>query len=159
MSYDSTQRSGVQKEKGTTAVSVAPSTLVLAGGRKRAPIATREARSDSRALARQVVERVVIGLAISRLLIEPLGQSPSGLEVRAQLLHQAVDLGIGVLGETKVVQGGIDLTGDGRPETFTQCATSEGVSFRVWSGTPYQGLPLWSGYYYLGYDVEANCPP
>jgi len=69
-----------------------------------------------------------------------------------------VELGIGVTGDMTRVNGGLDLTGDGVAEAFTQCATSEGVSFRVWSGTPYQGPPLWSGYYYLGYDVEANCP-
>jgi len=73
-------------------------------------------------------------------------------------LPAPVDLGIAVTGGSKVAPGGIDLTGDGMPEQFTQCATSEGVSFRVWSGTPYQGVPIWSGYYYLGYDVEATCP-
>jgi hypothetical protein len=73
-------------------------------------------------------------------------------------LSAAVDLGIGVTGNVTSVQGGIDLTGDGLPEKFTQCATSEGVSFRIWAGTPYQGMPLWSGYYYLGYDAASNCP-
>jgi hypothetical protein len=55
------------------------------------------------------------------------------------------------------VKGGIDLTGDGTAETFTQCSTSEGISFSVWSGKPYAGEPLWSGYYYLGYDTEVIC--
>jgi hypothetical protein len=70
-----------------------------------------------------------------------------------------VDLGIGVTGEARRVDGGLDLDGDGTPENFTQCSISEGVSFGVWRGTPYQGVALWSGYYYLGYDTEANCPP
>jgi len=86
-------------------------------------------------------------------------QNESKWSIYALKLAATVDLGIGVIGDTNVMQGGIDLTGDGTPEIFTHCATSEGVSFRVWRGTPYQGLPLWSGYYYLGYDVEANCPP
>jgi len=74
-------------------------------------------------------------------------------------LAAKVNLGIGVIGEARRVEGGLDLDGDGAPEKFTQCATSEGVSFGVWRATPYRGVPLWSGYYYLGYDTEANCPP
>jgi hypothetical protein len=73
-------------------------------------------------------------------------------------LPAPVDLGIGVTGEAKLVAGRLDLTGDGAPETFTQCASSEGVWFRVWRGPAYQGTPLWSGYYYLGYDTEVTCP-
>jgi hypothetical protein len=38
------------------------------------------------------------------------------------------------------------------------CVTSEGVKFSAWEGEPYRGTPLWSDYYYLGYDVEPNCP-
>ena len=73
-------------------------------------------------------------------------------------LDGRADLGIAVIGEETRLDGGIDLSGDGKPEEFTQCTTSEGVSFRVWNGTPYRGTPLWSGYYYLGYDTEATCP-
>jgi hypothetical protein len=73
-------------------------------------------------------------------------------------LSAPVDLGIGVTGEARTVSGGLDLDGDGAPEKFTQCASSEGVWFRVWSGPAYQGTPLWSGYYYLGYDAEVTCP-
>jgi len=73
-------------------------------------------------------------------------------------LSGKADLGIGVTGNVTRANGGIDLDGDGVPEKFTQCATSEGVSFRAWNGMPYQGKPLWTGYYYLGYDTEANCP-
>ena len=73
-------------------------------------------------------------------------------------LDGKADLGIAVTGHEKPIDGGIDLTGDGKPEQFTQCSTSEGVSFRVWSGMPYRGTPLWSGYYYLGYDTVATCP-
>jgi hypothetical protein len=73
-------------------------------------------------------------------------------------LSAPVDLGIAVLGEAKAVNGGLDLNEDGAPETFTRCASSEGVWFRVWSGPAYQGRPLWSAYYYLGYDTEVTCP-
>ena len=111
-----------------------------------------------------IVDGRVIGGATSdatcpALLQDRRKQNESKWSFYELKLAAAVDLGIGVAGDTNVVQGGIDLTGDGTPEKFTQCSTSEGVSFRVWGGTPYQGLPLWSGYYYLGYDVEANCPP
>jgi hypothetical protein len=73
-------------------------------------------------------------------------------------LDGKADLGIAVTGEGKPVDGGIDLTVDGKPEQFTQCSTAEGISFRVWSGVPYRGTPLWSGYYYLGYDTVTTCP-
>lgn len=51
-----------------------------------------------------------------------------------------------------------DVNGDGYQDYFTQCSTSEGVQFNVWSGSPYKGKALWSAYYYLGYDTEPNCP-
>ena len=58
----------------------------------------------------------------------------------------------------KAVAGDLDLNGDGVAETFTQCASSEGLWFRVWSGPAYKGTPLWSGYYYLADDTEVTCP-
>jgi hypothetical protein len=73
-------------------------------------------------------------------------------------LSAPVELGIGVIGEANTVAGGLDLNGDGAPEKFTQCASSEGVWFRVWSGPAYQGTPLWAAYYYLAYDTEVTCP-
>ena len=73
-------------------------------------------------------------------------------------LPAPVDVGIGIAGQVNIVTGGLDLNGDGVPEKFTQCASSEGIWFRVWSGPPYQGTPLWSGYYYLGYDTDVTCP-
>lgn len=76
-------------------------------------------------------------------------------EVRSS---RKIDFGIGVTGNAPRVDGRLDLTGDGAAETFTQCSTSEGISFAVWSGKPFAGTPLWSGYYYLGYDVEPTCP-
>jgi hypothetical protein len=110
-----------------------------------------------------IVEGRIVGRATSDATCPALLQDRRKLnEARWSLyelnLSAAVDLGIGVTGNPTLVQGGIDLTGDGLPEKFTQCSTSEGVSFRVWAGRPYQGMPLWSGYYYLGYDVQSNCP-
>ena len=51
-----------------------------------------------------------------------------------------------------------DVNSDGHQDYFTECSTSEGVQFNVWSGSPYKGKALWSAYYYLGYDTEPNCP-
>jgi hypothetical protein len=73
-------------------------------------------------------------------------------------LSSPVDIGIGVVGPVARVSGGIDVNGDGRAELFTRCAGSEGINYRVWSAGPYVGEPLWSGYEYLGYDIEADCP-
>ena len=50
-----------------------------------------------------------------------------------------------------------DIDGDGRPEFFRFCASSEGIHMTVWSGKLLRGKPRWHQYYYLGYDVEANC--
>lgn len=52
----------------------------------------------------------------------------------------------------------LDLNNDGIRDSFSFCATSEGISFEVWSATPYKSESIWNGYYYLGYDIESNCP-
>ena len=52
----------------------------------------------------------------------------------------------------------LDLNNDGKLDSFSFCATSEGISFDVWSATPYKSENIWNGYYYLGYDIESNCP-
>lgn len=69
-------------------------------------------------------------------------------------------LAIGVLVPAPVMapDDALDIDRDGRRDVFEHCATSEGVRFRVRSGAPGAGETLWSGYYYLGYDVEADCP-
>jgi len=51
-----------------------------------------------------------------------------------------------------------DLDQDGQSEVFSSCATSEGIKFTVWTGRANQGEPRWSGYYYLGYDLQPTCP-
>lgn len=50
-----------------------------------------------------------------------------------------------------------DLNGDGRLESFRQCASAEGLHLTVWEGEPLKGRRLWHDYYYLGYDVEPGC--
>jgi hypothetical protein len=50
-----------------------------------------------------------------------------------------------------------DVDRDGQPESFRSCASSEGLHLTVWSGKPVQGKRRWHQYYYLGYDVEADC--
>ena len=51
-----------------------------------------------------------------------------------------------------------DLDGDGVPESFQSCASLEGLHPTVWSGEPLRGVERWSRYYYMGYDLEPNCP-
>jgi len=51
-----------------------------------------------------------------------------------------------------------DLDRDGVPEHFQSCASTEGLHPTLWSGEPFQGVNRWTRYYYLGYDVEPNCP-
>jgi hypothetical protein len=71
---------------------------------------------------------------------------------------RTIGLGIAIVGAVSRVGSGIDIDRDGKADQFTQCTTSEGISFAVWNAAPYQGMPLWSGYYYLGYDTERTCP-
>ena len=74
-------------------------------------------------------------------------------------------LGIGVVGTVtrKVTQGegpmALDLDGDGAPESFAQCTSTEGVHLTTWRGAPIDGHRLWHAYHYLGYDVEPTCKP
>lgn len=74
----------------------------------------------------------------------------------------ATDMGIGILApphKPTVVNGlaETDLNSDGQHEVFSSCATTEGIKFAVWTQRPYQGTPLWSTYYYLGYDMNPTC--
>lgn len=72
------------------------------------------------------------------------------------------DLGIAVVGfEGKFPkEGGLlrpDLNGNGQPDSFRICTSSEGLHVTVWDGPPLKGSRKWHRYYYLGYDVEPNC--
>jgi hypothetical protein len=75
----------------------------------------------------------------------------------------SLEMGIGIVqspASPKVVNGSVqvDLNNDGQNEVFSSCTTSEGIKFAVWTGKPYQGKPRWSGYEYLGYDLQPTCP-
>jgi hypothetical protein len=74
----------------------------------------------------------------------------------------ATDMGIGIVEPPAlaVVDGlaRADLDQDGQSEVFSSCSTSEGIKFAVWTTKAYQGEPRWSGYYYLGYDLQSTCP-
>lgn len=50
-----------------------------------------------------------------------------------------------------------DLDGDGKAEAFRHCTSSEGLHLTVWTGKPLTGIRRWHSYFYLGYDVYANC--
>jgi len=88
---------------------------------------------------------------------------------RALSLGQGQDrapaVGIGVLRARTSLQLGADLRadldGDGKPESFKACTSSEGVHLTVWSGTPLKagGVRRWHAYYYLDYDTEPSCSP
>ena len=62
-------------------------------------------------------------------------------------------------GTLTVAETGVtgDLDGDGRPESFRSCTSSEGVHLTVWKGKPLKGRRKWHYYYYLGYDVDSTC--
>lgn len=73
-------------------------------------------------------------------------------------------LAVGVLdyeGELLPVADGVrmDLDRDGKQEAAGFCQTSEGMKFFLLpvdqSGAP----PIWSDYYYLGYDTKPTCKP
>jgi hypothetical protein len=93
---------------------------------------------------------------------------PEGRKVDGALWHRSsvtgnatdVTLGIGVAladGIVATAAGAIDLDGDGSPETFSVCSSSEGLHLTVWSGSVEGGRRLWHSYVYLGYDTEPTC--
>lgn len=77
--------------------------------------------------------------------------------------EKPIGLAIGVIGkvyESNIKEGVVrlDLTGDGTFQQFTHCATGDGIGFDVWVTPPYEQKPVWTGFYYLDYDVDRNCP-
>ena len=50
-----------------------------------------------------------------------------------------------------------DTNGDGKPERFRLCASSEGLHLTVWNGTPLKSQRLWHSYYYVNYDTMPDC--
>ena len=51
----------------------------------------------------------------------------------------------------------VDLDGDGSPERFASCTSTEGVHLTVWSGPVGESARLWHTYVYLGFDTEPTC--
>lgn len=60
-----------------------------------------------------------------------------------------------VVNSDRHIAGGIGIIGnvDARALTTSHCSTSEGVRFFL----ARDGKHIWSGYYYLGYDVHPTC--
>jgi len=50
-----------------------------------------------------------------------------------------------------------DLDRNGAIESFRSCTSGEGVHLTIWADQPLEGLRKWHDYYYLGYDVDADC--
>ncbi len=71
-----------------------------------------------------------------------------------------INLGIGIVstGADDNEDNILDINNDGKKDTFSYCSTSEGVKFSIWDGVAYKSELIWSDYYYLGYDTEADCP-
>jgi hypothetical protein len=80
-----------------------------------------------------------------------LGDSSGEARVYVAVLTRPGAVVFGARGPTA------DLDGDGTPEVFRVCASAEGLHFTVWSGRALEGVRRWHRYFYLGYDVEANC--
>ena len=81
-------------------------------------------------------------------------------EVESQ---KELGLAIGIIGKVsqpKIINGVVraDIGNNGITEHFTLCATNDGISFDIWVSKPYEKSRIWSGFYYLGYDVERTCP-
>ena len=119
------------------------------------PVAVVTLGDDQKVLAARVAGQSAGGT--------PCPVRPAAAEIDANLafypLSPAVDAGIGVVGAAPRAGSSLDLDGDGRGDRFISCAGSEGISYTVWSGEPWVGEPLWSGYEYLGFDSESDCPP
>jgi hypothetical protein len=83
------------------------------------------------------------------------------------LIHLANDqdlstMGLALVNYTgafKVIDGlyGFNMRSDGSLDFFRSCSSNEGIHMSVWSGPPLRGTRRWHRYFYLGYDVEANC--
>jgi len=60
---------------------------------------------------------------------------------------------------TSPLQPGVMLvsTGETQRNEVTECSSAEGVHYNVWSGEARKSGRLWHGYWYAGYDLEANC--
>jgi len=91
--------------------------------------------------------------------------STGGVRYEATILTGSVEEGMPALAIARltkplpvadsVLTGDID--GDGRPELFRFCTSSEGVHLTLWDGAPPNGRREWHRYVYLGYDLDPTC--
>jgi hypothetical protein len=119
-----------------------------------------------------LAEASVVGPATSgEACVSLSGERQGTVQAEEGLLYEVTDwssgsatLGIAWIGEPVTIavtdgRASSDLDADGVDEFFTVCSSSEGLHFGVWRGAPFSGSAVWSGYYYLGYDLEPDCPP
>lgn len=50
-----------------------------------------------------------------------------------------------------------DIDGNGRPDSFRFCTSTEGVHLTLWDGAPLRGRREWHRYVYVGYDLDPTC--
>lgn len=125
------------------------------------------------------VELLIVNLDSQALSVAKIGHKASGGEECYALLDdrktinmqsggsfytvdsgKPIEMAIGLLPSgQKAKNGRLDLNRDGKEDSIHYCSTAEGMQFSVWEGEAYQSRMLWSGYYYLGYDIEETCPP
>jgi hypothetical protein len=68
----------------------------------------------------------------------------------------SVEIGISVVGLEPNDKTPIDLDGNGAVDTFSKFSSLGSLIFEVWSGAPFWGEPLWTGYYVFGHGPEGE---
>ena len=69
----------------------------------------------------------------------------------------AEELGVVVMQSSLGKQKQLDINSNELKDVVDYCTTSEGVRFYMWDEEKGREHPFWQSYYYLGYDVEADC--
>jgi hypothetical protein len=69
---------------------------------------------------------------------------------------EAIESGIGIVGLAGNEADPIDLDGNGAADSFSVSVTAGGLIFDVWKDMPWpwDGKPLWEGYYDVGHAPE-----
>jgi hypothetical protein len=67
---------------------------------------------------------------------------------------EAVEFGIGIVGLAGNDADPIDLDGNGTADTFSEFISAGELIFEVWKDKPWDGQPLWDGYYDVGHAPE-----
>jgi hypothetical protein len=88
--------------------------------------------------------------------LKPVGMKPLTKQGEPLAPSIAVVRSAGAVSVRRGVARG-DLDGDGRPEFFRACASTEGNHLTIWTGQPLVGKRRWHSYYYLGFDVVPDC--